>query len=44
MHEKYEQWRGAVGDIFVFILTITKINDNTQSELSRKYKETRSFG
>ena len=33
MHEKYEEERGAGGDIFVFVLTKTKINDNTQSGL-----------
>ena len=34
MHEKYEQGRGGGrGDIFVFVLTKTKINDDTQSGL-----------
>ena len=33
MHEKYKQGRGAGGDIFVFVLTKTKINDDTQSGL-----------
>ena len=27
MHEKYEQGRGAGGDIFVFVLTKTKKNE-----------------
>ena len=33
---------GAGGDIFVFVLTKTKINENIQKWFaSRKYKETR---